>query len=438
MTGSLDIAITRERLVDGAPEEQATFGCFTMSVANALLTEGLDFYIKGYRPGPMVGGYYVAEWFLWNWWRLRWEPRTSADDWHLAHSMASIGDGYRWPNITIWSDGVRVALLAKPSAPEAVPFRYLMDRAVVVSAVDFERAVDQFLPVVLERVREAGLIDTNLSHLWEEVLGERADPALARFRKLEASLGYGPGVLDDGVVEGLLQEGRRYGVSALDEIAADLAVRQGHGDGSPPVAPAFEQFAIADGSIIQERDGIDLSPAPALGANDAPWRIARQMAAQVRAKASLGAAPITNARLAGLAGTSPGTIETIDRLTDHTFVLRGSGDGRLVLRSKWETGRRFDLARLIGDRLMFGRDEALAPATRAFTYRQKAQRAFATELLAPIDVLTRFLNGDFSDDRQREAAEYFQISEMAVENHLKNHRLIPRDGDGDFPEPLAA
>jgi hypothetical protein len=62
----------------------------------------------------------------------------------------------------------------------------------------------------------------------------------------------------------------------------------------------------------------------------------------------------------------------------------------------------------------------------------------ANELPAPIDAPTGFLNGYFSYDRQREAAECFQVSEMAVENQLKNNRLIQRDGDGDFPEPLAA
>ena len=62
----------------------------------------------------------------------------------------------------------------------------------------------------------------------------------------------------------------------------------------------------------------------------------------------------------------------------------------------------------------------------------------ANELPAPIEALTGFLNGDFSDERQREAAEYSLVAEMAVENHLKNNRLTQRDGDGDFPEPLAA
>ena len=95
------------------------------------------------------------------------------------------------------------------------------------------------------------------------------------------------------------------------------------------------------------------------------------------------------------------------------------------MRSKWETGRRFDLARLIADRL-FENDirDPLLPATQSYTYRQKAQRAFAAELLAPIDAVDDFLNGDRSEDGFNDAAEHFNVSQMAISSLLRNnHRL---------------
>ena len=43
---------------------------------------------------------------------------------------------------------------------------------------------------------------------------------------------------------------------------------------------------------------------------------------------------------------------------------------RIVFRSKWRTGRRFELARLLGDLLLTDESDRLYPATRARTYRQ--------------------------------------------------------------------
>ena len=106
-------------------------------------------------------------------------------------------------------------------------------------------------------------------------------------------------------------------------------------------------------------------------------------ASTVRRQERLGTEPIDNTRLAELAGTTARAISVHTMRSDElTFALDRNGDGTLIaFRSKWETGRRFELARLIGDRL-FGGSRRLFPATQAYSYRQKAQRAFAAELLS--------------------------------------------------------
>ena len=138
----LEFALASERLDEGTPEERAAFGLFTVRTPHACLTEGFDSYVNGYRPGPLVSGYHVAEWLAWNWWRLRWEPRSASPDWPLAHKMSSIGEGYVWPNIEIFSDGVRTALISSPSSrPDAKPFRYVGAIPAVLPSTLFEAAV---------------------------------------------------------------------------------------------------------------------------------------------------------------------------------------------------------------------------------------------------------------------------------------------------------
>ena len=109
----------------------------------------------------------------------------------------------------------------------------------------------------------------------------------------------------------------------------------------------------------------------------------------------------------------------------------------MVLPARRETGRRFALARVLGDRLI-NREGALHAATHAYTYRQKAQRSFAAELLAPFEAVEDMLRGDYSDDRQQDVADHFQVSPMVVNTLLKNHSRIERDlPDEDFYAAVA-
>ena len=74
--------------------------------------------------------------------------------------------------------------------------------------------------------------------------------------------------------------------------------------------------------------------------------------------------------------------------------------------------------------------ERLRPATNAATYRQKMQRAFAAELLCPIESLLGSLD-DLSYEAQQQAAERFKVSPLAVESQLTNNGYLhhPRDLD---------
>ena len=71
----------------------------------------------------------------------------------------------------------------------------------------------------------------------------------------------------------------------------------------------------------------------------------------------------------------------------------GQTAGRVVFRWRWQSGRRFELALLLGDRIILPRSGRLF-ATRSHTYRQKMQRSFAAESLAPFGAVDEMLAGD--------------------------------------------
>ena len=163
----LTFSLDPETLDEGSAEEKAGFGTIKVVTDGHCLTEGFDRHVQIYRDGPLASGYHLAEWLIWNWWRLRWEPprpqvhRTL--EWAFAHRMSTIGEGYVWPNVTIYSDGFQSVLTSERSSQHNTgSFRYVGGPTASIPAKCLESAIDRFVSDVLERLREAELGDTNL------------------------------------------------------------------------------------------------------------------------------------------------------------------------------------------------------------------------------------------------------------------------------------
>ena len=225
------------------------------------------------------------------------------------------------------------------------------------------------------------------------------------------------------------------GDAAVEEIAADSRAEKIF------TGADIRELARSCGHHGSPRDAVKLDSAHEVsrGADTPAWLMGARLAQELRAQEKLGVTAISDRRLAELAGTKVATINAKDdvRSPKLSFVLdEGATESRIVLWSNRQTGRRFNLARLIGDRLIDA-SGALHPATRASTYRQKAQRAFAAELLSPFDAVDAFLAGDYSAEKQDDAAGVFDVSEMTINSLLKNNGRIPRD-DRDFEFENAA
>lgn len=422
----LKISIDWERLEEGPPEERACFGLLTASYGSLFLTEGLDNFVDRSRRGPLVSGYHLAEWVAWNWWRLVSEPKPTRPniEWDFSHRLSTIGSGYIWPNFTIFSDRERTVLIAKPTHPQGfTPFRFTADRAVVLPTTQFEAAIDLFMGRIQSQLRAESIINTNFDQIWTELSAERADPETAARRRLEALLGFDPDEDHMGLVEQLFSDAASLGQDAIQEIAAD------HQDHKVPTAADFTELARSHGAKTCPPDMVKLQGFEVITREKEPaWSYGYRAAKVLREKERLGHDPLTNPRLAELCAVSEKALESSER-ADFAFSIDDElgESGSVVLRSKWETGRRFELARLLGDRLTNGLTERLLPATRAYTYRQKLQRAFAAELLCPLEVLEEKLAGDYSIDAREDAAHYFNVSERTVTTMLVNHHRLDRD-----------
>jgi len=437
MQPTLNISADWERLDEGEPEERACFAALGIQCNDRWLTEAVDGFVNRIRQAPLLSAYHLAEWVAWNWWRLRWEPRSNAPEWPCAHRLTTIGHGYVWPNITIFSDGERTALVAKPTqASPATVFRYIGDLAGIVPSNVFQDAVDRFLGQVLGKLQAERITDTNLHRIYADLIEERQDRGTARRRKLEALLGKDPDEADPVMLERMIADAGSLGEQALEELAAAHA-----GGGSLLTADILEDIAANSGFAASPRSAVRLSPGTSLPSRDEvpAWLMGAKAAQALREQQNLGRQPIRDALLAELAGVEEKALAT-DRGTGQiSFALdRNQTESRVVLRSRWPTGRRFHLARLLADRLLTPQRGRLHAATRAYTYRQKMQRSFAAELLSPFNAVDDILAGDYSAEAAQDVAEHFEVSERTILTLLVNHGRLDREElEAEF-EPAAA
>lgn len=373
----------------------------------------------------------LAFWVCDHWWRLRWDSVPSqglSARWRLAHELAAIGDGYAWPRLAIWGDVDRIGLLSRADPVGVVgPVRYLTDALAYVDASEFETAVDDFLDQVTDELQGFGADRSALRALISALRAERAEPGIARWRRLEARLGYDPDDGPDELIEAAEALANRFGLEAVEEALTALPGSDAVKTLDHEVQMTREQGWICDFSAVL--GGIEpVCRKPW----EPPWVVAESVAGQVRAIAGIPQGPLHNQRLADLLGVTTKFFREPAHRFSHAYGLRlderGGGARQSVsLRSAWPEGRRFELCRALGD-AVWSRDEALGPLVRTSTARQKFQRAFSQSLLCPFEDLRAFLGTDRPDeDEIAAAAHHFHVADRVVQTVLVNKRVIERE-----------
>lgn len=164
--------------------------------------------------------------------------------------------------------------------------------------------------------------------------------------------------------------------------------------------------------------------------NTPPWKWGVEAAHSLRKMAALSDTPISNTQLCDFLGARESDFED-DHLAAESILpltigkIDDDGGYHYILRKRMQTGRRFEMARLLGNYIIQSQSQReWLVCTDYSTSSQKAQRAFAAELLCPIDALIDFLNNDFSETRQEEAAEYFKVSPLTIHSTLKNNHYL--------------
>lgn len=410
------------------PVFKKTMAMLELSLNEMKLTQHEDIWSQTIRDSVLVSAYPLAMWLASSWWRLFYEPLPSHNvkpsiDWRMSHELGAANHGFVWPQIAFASDYENMQVWAVPSkASPNQSVRYLngLNEAVVPMA-EFKLTVDALVDAVINRLEAVGIHDTDLSLLWAEVKEERADPEALRFRQVEAELGFDPDTAPEELMSRALQLDNLMGAQAR----AELAPLYGKSIESLDVLEQLSKTESALNGVPQQELAVSQA------ANyQAPWRMAVNDARTVRKNLGNALGPISNKVLCGLLGLTEGDVERVTSVSGRSAGLAIPEAGnkfKFLLRKRYPESKRFELSRFIGDYLQFGVNQSgWLACTDLGTSRQKYQRAFAAELLCPIDGLKDFLQDDFTEPALEEAAKSFNVSGETVSSMLANNGLIPR------------
>lgn len=424
-TFRIDVAQWYERNT-ATPEENATFGEIVIEANGHLLTEVHDRAARTTRDGFRAAASSLAQWVAWNRWRLLDDVSPRGDsDWQQAHCLASAGGGYLWPSIDFCSDGqfVQIRHIAEPARSDAM-VKFLSPSIVHVERSVFARALDDFLAIAAARLEAFSLGQSDIVQLIRMVQQEVADPEVAELRRVEALLQQDPDVIEETELRAVREKLRWMGERAGDEVLAASTfdeVTRVDDWALELVKSTRAQLMNAD-AVSAARDAL-----PPVHTGELPWERGRAMAQSVRLAWGAGLSTLALEKQLGVVNSRRRARTVVERIVAAGFRDEAGGV-RAFVPQKRDSSYRFHLARVLADALEHGHQDVLFAATDTASARQKLQRAFAQELLCPIDgILERIRVPDRPTESELEdTADYYGVSPWTVQTVLVNHGHIDR------------
>jgi hypothetical protein len=432
-----------------APELCATWARLEIRVGGQSLTLVEDVESASSRRSIFVPLYPLAEWIAFNWWALLADSRPAAKLSKLGHQFdlfleaatkvhrqrhgaRGAGDGFLWPNLLILPEGRSTRLIWRSDSDQdaAHPVKFLTSGESVVDSDSLKQKLGHFVEAVLVRLMESGVSNTALEDEWAAIQAANDDEA--GFCIAAARLGLDP-----------YSEAAHYEAAIL-AASESLGNEDLLGDFLDAVEPAqvestlewvsktqkeIDILAAGKGDLLDLQAKVrDVQPIRPQWNNLAPWKTGWEQARLVR-------------RLLGVDDSTP--IETEKILnsivrpapTKSLQAIGGGSSSSSTIRSELiviaqhlrPATKRFTLARSLWHLLW--RDTSRFLVTSAHTDRQKVERAFAAELLAPASGIAAKIDGDVFGGLEEEALEEiaaaYGVSTILVQHQVDNQLLSP-------------
>ena len=409
-----------------APELAATWARLVIQVRGIAVTRLVDTSAQSLRDGVYVPLYPLAEWLACNWWALfhQYSSRQQAGSFPRSHNLRYAGDGFALPDLALESAGETMLLRWRLRPMPGCQVQFIEQGEYRLDTRSIEEELRCFIEAVIRRLRDSGVEKSFLEEEWSAVCESMASAEEREFCEAMAALGLDPYDCADDMAQGVLDLAQRVPRSLCGEFLSATSAARLHSDaewllGLLGQTQPESELARAWLSLSKELPRLSM---------DDPWSQGYGLAREIRRKLCLEQkVPLTSDDLlapaapAGLAWLFSGDFPP----SIHALLHFSPRDGPLLhlRKAKREDSQRFWICRALCE-VLLARGGEPSLVSEAESPRQKRNRAFAAELLAPAAVLRQRLSSSWVDrETVEDLAAEFQVSSYIIQHQIVNHKL---------------
>jgi hypothetical protein len=406
-------------------ELRATWARLSIHVGDSNVTQAYDRTLNSIRAAIYCPLYPVAEWMVSNWWALIREcqvPGRSGDEkypWRHNLRFAAEGFAMPWLEIQPTRGGFILKWRQRDLLRERVSF--IQKGAAVLDSGVVEEALTRFVDSVITRLDEQNIRGTPLQDDWSSIRHQDAEEKA--FCDAAGAMGLDPFDISDPDSKKLLDAAS----SLRREIQSDFFE-----------AADSEQFGqqiawVSEGLEFARTQNVDLHQLKsvkqrlsATNSGKAPWIQGYEFARQFRDVAGMRDVEKVKIEDLGLGDPIAQALSWSDTSQsgfDGVSDVNQLGSPGFFIRRGNEPTQRFALCRALFEYLHSNGSPA-SLVSSAISEKQKRNRAFAAELLAPAKLIRGHLSSRSVGQSDVEAlAERFAVSTYVIAHQVENHHL---------------
>jgi hypothetical protein len=413
--------------VDGSRggELAATFARFSIRIDGKTISEVFDHRSRSVRQHLFVPLYPLAEWLASHWWSLLYEAEApNRNDYELRHNLRFGREGYAFPDLLIRPLGERASIEWRALDLPDAGISFSGNGSRLLDLANVRQELSDLIDTVIARLDQQGVTDTFLHQEWRNI--QCADEEEAAFCEAAARLGQDPYALDDPVAEAIIASAQVLPMQWQEDFFA-IADARHLTEQASLVSNARE---LAQGNAERFATLVELRErTPKIDSKSAPWEQGYEAARKLRDQMGLDGTPLNSDEMIANAFG----IRSLEGITLDDATARKLFDA--LVDSQVDTPPSFLTTKQRPEQIRFAFCRALfeyltapeipsALVTLARTDRQKRNRAFAAELLAPASWLRNRISGTWvRSEEVDEWADELGVSTAVIEHQIENHRL---------------
>ena len=399
-------------------EERSTLCALEIDVGERKVSAYFDLARKNAFDTLLLPAVHLAEGIASNWWKIF----GSRD---VVHRMLPWRTGFALPDIRLEFDGFQFAVFCEPQQLENPAIIFLQGAREFISRSEAEASLREFVDLVVGKLGDEGVADSQVQLSWKNVLRSLEDTEEQAFCEAAGALGIDPYAISDSDAEFIDAAGALLEGEALIEFLAGVRVNQASLTGDRSTLLRWIEHlrhrydsCLPDLACVAEEVGDAISGEK----SHLPWERGRQAAREFRKVIGLDETRVNSMRVIAnkLGGTQfrrkqgPRTVYAVVARQEQSVHIHLRDRGN----RKWaKSAETFAFARAVGDAVCFPGTALSTVNSLHRAERQALGRAFAAEVVAPMDsVVDMYEDGRDVD----EIAGILQVNPMVVDHQIEN------------------